>query len=349
MSDPVQYMRRCLQLAEKGIGFVAPNPMVGAVLVYKDRIIGEGWHKKFGGPHAEVNCLKNVLPEDRKYIPDSTLYVSLEPCSHHGKTPPCTGLILEQGIRKVIIGCEDPFLSVYGTGISILKEKGLEVEVGLLENECREMNRRFMTYHQKKRPYVILKWAQTADGFIGTGAVERLLISNQITNRLVHKWRSEEAAILIGTNTASLDNPLLSARWGNQPQPVRIVVDRSLKLKKDLRIFIEGEGKVVILNDHVEDIDGRLHYVKLSKSVSPARAILDACYRAEIQSLLIEGGEKLLQSFINEELWDEARVITAMNKFGISGTPAPKFENKILPEMYFLQEDKIQIYHQKND
>ena len=349
MSDPVHYMRRCLQLAVKGIGFVAPNPMVGAVLVYQDRIIGEGWHKQFGGPHAEVNCLKNVLPEDRKYIPDSTLYVSLEPCSHHGKTPPCTGLILEQGIRKVVIGCEDPFPFVHGKGISLLKEKGLEVEVGLLENECREVNHRFMTYHQKRRPYIVLKWAQTADGFIGTGTSERLIISNNTTDRLVHKWRSEEAAILIGTNTASLDNPLLTARWGNQPQPVRIILDRSLKLKKDLRIFNEGEGKVVILNDHMEQTDGRISYVKLSKTVSPARAILDACYQAGIQSLLIEGGQKLIQSFINEQLWDEARVITAMNKFGNSGTTAPKFENKAFPEMYFLQGDKIQIYHQKSD
>jgi diaminohydroxyphosphoribosylaminopyrimidine deaminase/5-amino-6-(5-phosphoribosylamino)uracil reductase len=344
MTDHKVFMHRCLELAKKGSGFVAPNPMVGSVLVYEGRIIGEGWHKQFGGPHAEVNCLQSVMPQDRHLIPISTLYVSLEPCSHKGKTPPCTGLILKQGIKKVVVGCEDPFPAVSGSGIRTLQENGVDVEVGVLANLCRQLNLRFITYHQKHRPYIILKWAQTADGFIGTGTSERLLISNNVTNKLVHKWRSEEAAILVGTNTARLDNPLLTARWGNQPQPVRMVIDRSLKLKKDLRIFTEGEGKVFVFNELYAKDEGRILYKRLLKDHSSLEAILDICYKEGIQSVLVEGGRKLLQAFIDEGLWDEARVVTATNIFAKSGIASPFFHHTNLKEEFSVQGDRIQIY-----
>lgn len=345
MTDHKSFMYRCVELAKKGSGFVAPNPMVGSVLVYEGRIIGEGWHKKFGGPHAEVNCLQSVLPEDRHLIPKSTLYVSLEPCSHEGKTPPCTGLILKHEIKKVVVGCEDPFPKVSGSGIRLLREKGVDVKVGVLEDLCRHLNCRFITYHQEHRPYVILKWAQTADGFIGTGTSERLLISNNGSNRLVHKWRSEEASILVGTNTASQDNPLLTARWGNQPQPVRMVIDRSLKLKKDLRIFTEGEGKVIIFNDSIAEKGSRIVYSLLSKDLSLVNAILDACYKEGIQSVLVEGGRKLLQSFIEEGLFDEARVITATKIFAKSGISSPLLNKVMLTEEFAILDDRIKIYH----
>jgi len=338
------FMHRCVELAKNGSGFVAPNPMVGSVLVYEGRIIGEGWHKKFGGPHAEVNCLQSVLPEDRHLITESTLYVSLEPCSHEGKTPPCTGLILKYGIKKVVVGCEDPFPKVSGSGIRLLREKGVDAEVGVLESLCRQLNCRFITFHQKHRPYVILKWAQTADGFIGTGTSERLIISNKLTNKLVHKWRSEEASILVGTNTARFDNPLLTARWGNQPQPLRMVLDRSLKLNKDLRIFTEGEGKVIVFNDVYTKDEGSITYTLLLKDHSVVEEILAACFKAEIQSVFVEGGRQLLQSFIDEGLWDEARVITASNTLAKSGIPSPFFASPNLKEELNIQEDKIQIY-----
>jgi diaminohydroxyphosphoribosylaminopyrimidine deaminase/5-amino-6-(5-phosphoribosylamino)uracil reductase len=344
MIDHEVFMHRCVELAKKGSGFVAPNPMVGSVLVYEGRIIGEGWHKKFGGPHAEVNCLQSVLPEDRHLITESTLYVSLEPCSHEGKTPPCTGLILKHGIKKVVVGCEDPFPEVSGSGICFLRENGVDVKVGVLEDLCRQLNCRFITFHQKHRPYVILKWAQTADGFIGTGTSKRLYISNEVTNKLVHKWRSEEASILVGTNTAMFDNPLLTARWGNQPQPVRIVLDRSLKLRKDLRIFTEGEGKVMVLNELHEKEQSSISYVLLQKGQSLTAAILNRCYKQGIQSVLVEGGQKLLQAFLDEGVWDEVRIITAVKVFAKTGIASPGFGSQNLKDEFTLQGDRIQIY-----
>jgi diaminohydroxyphosphoribosylaminopyrimidine deaminase/5-amino-6-(5-phosphoribosylamino)uracil reductase len=338
------YMHRCIELAQKGMGFVAPNPIVGSLLVHNNRIIGEGWHKKYGEAHAEVNCLASVSDEDVHLIPESTLYVSLEPCSHHGKTPPCADLIIKHGIKKVVIGCEDPFPKVSGSGIRKLKENGVDVLCGVLEHLCKKVNRRFITFHQERRPYVILKWAKSADGFIGTGTSERALISNTVTNRLVHKWRAEESAILIGTNTALLDNPILTARWGNQSQPVRIVIDRSLRLNKDLRIFNESGGKVVVLNSVLEkEVDG-ISYLRLEKDLTPVQSILNACYRSGIQSMLVEGGGKLLQSFIKEDIWDEARIITGSDIYLKSGIESPVLMNGTLADEQDFLNDKVQYY-----
>ena len=341
------YMYRCIELAQKGIGFVAPNPLVGSVLVHNNRIIGEGWHQKYGEAHAEVNCLQSVIKEDVHLIPESTLYVSLEPCSHHGKTPPCTDLILKYGIKKVVIGCEDPFPAVSGSGIQKLKENGVDVYVGVLEELCRKINRRFMTFHKRERPYLILKWVQSEDGFIGTGTSVRALISNDVTNKLVHRWRSEVSGILIGTNTAILDNPILTARWGNQPQPIRMLLDRSLKLGKDLRVFTEPGGKVMVLNTMCEKEESGISYILLEKDISVTQAILKVCYTMNIQSLMIEGGRQLLQSFLDEGIWDEARVITAAKVNLLSGIRAPDLQNTQMTNEYFLMNDHICFYDRK--
>jgi diaminohydroxyphosphoribosylaminopyrimidine deaminase/5-amino-6-(5-phosphoribosylamino)uracil reductase len=341
------YMHRCIELAQKGKGQVAPNPMVGSVLVYNNRIIGEGWHKKYGEAHAEVNCLQSVSHEDVHLIPESTLYVSLEPCSHHGKTPPCADLIIKYGIKKVVIGCEDPFPKVNGSGIQKLKEHGVEVLCGVLEHLCKKENRRFITFHQERRPYVILKWAQSADGFTGTGTSDRALISNKVTNKLVHRWRAEESAILIGTNTALLDNPMLTARWGNQPQPVRILLDRSLKLKKDLQVFSQPGGKVMVFNSMYEKEEEGISYVLLQQELPVAQAILKACFKMNLQSILIEGGQQLLQSFIDEGIWDEARVITGADIYLKSGIRSPQLHHAQIKDEYYLLNDHICYYELK--
>ncbi|MEJ0080771.1 MAG: bifunctional diaminohydroxyphosphoribosylaminopyrimidine deaminase/5-amino-6-(5-phosphoribosylamino)uracil reductase RibD [Puia sp.] len=231
------FMERCLKLAELGAGYTSPNPLVGAVLVHKGKIIGEGYHQQYGGPHAEVNCLDSVKEADRSLIPDSSLYVSLEPCVHHGKTPPCTDLILREKIRRVVIGCRDPFSEVNGKGIEKLLAHGVQVNYPVLDEQSKELNRRFITFHQQKRPYVILKWAQSANHKMAGMSGRREMISNQYSSRLVHKWRSEEAGILVGTNTALLDNPELTVRLWDGKNPVRIVVDLGLRLPDSLKLF----------------------------------------------------------------------------------------------------------------
>ena len=309
MDDKV-YMQRCLQLAELAIGNVAPNPMVGAVLVFKDRIIGEGFHGIYGKAHAEVNCINSVAEADKKLIPLSTLYVSLEPCAHFGKTPPCADLIVRQKIPRVIIGCRDPFEKVDGKGIEKLRAAGVEVETSVLEKDCTSLNRRFFTFHTKHRPYVILKWAQTADGFIGHSgpANDRLRISNAYSNRLVHRWRSEEASILVGTNTVLYDDPELTTRLWPGNSPIRLVLDMKLRLPHKLKVF-DRSVRTIVFNSIKDEEDKEILYYRVSKE-RVAQQILDALYQLNIQSVLIEGGAKLLQSFIEAEKWDEARVIT---------------------------------------
>ncbi|MGC4038923.1 MAG: bifunctional diaminohydroxyphosphoribosylaminopyrimidine deaminase/5-amino-6-(5-phosphoribosylamino)uracil reductase RibD [Chitinophagaceae bacterium] len=254
-----KYMQRCLQLAALGAGFVAPNPMVGAVLVYNNRIIGEGWHQKYGEAHAEVNCINSVIQEDKQFISSSVLYVSLEPCAHHGKTPPCADLIIRDKIPKVVIGCRDPFKEVDGKGIEKLKQAGVEVVLNVLEKECTELNKRFFTFYTKHRPYIILKWAQTNDLRISSGNDERLLISNEFSNRLVHKWRSEEAAILVGTNTAMSDDPELTTRLWSGPSPVRLVIDMELKLPLSLKIF-NNSSRTIVFNKIKHEDSGNISY-----------------------------------------------------------------------------------------
>lgn len=315
-----QYMLRCLELAAKGIYGAAPNPMVGAVLVHEQRIIGEGWHKQYGEAHAEVNCLQSVREEDRHLIAQSTMYVSLEPCAHFGKTPPCTELIIRHRIPRVVIGCTDPFAAVNGKGIEQLKAAGIEVTENVLAGECRQMNKRFFCMQQNKRPYIILKWAQTANGITGTGNRERLFISNTATQRLVHRWRSEESAILVGFNTALLDDPKLDNRLWPGRKPVRLVIDLQLQLPATLQMFCDG-GKTIIFNQQKNSEEQPVSYVKTAGN--DPHELVKAMYGARIQSVLIEGGTATHQLFINAGLWDEARIITATNKTAATGIAAP--------------------------
>ena len=316
MSIHEQYMHRCLQLAELGAGFVAPNPMVGAVLVHNKRIIGEGYHILYGQAHAEVNCINSVAEEDRRLIPGSTMYVSLEPCAHYGKTPPCADLIVANKIPHVVVGCRDPFKEVAGKGIEKLQMAGIKVVQGVLEKESIELNKRFFTFHMRHRPYVILKWAQTVNKKMATHSNERLLITNALTNKLVHKWRSEEAAILIGTNTALLDDPELTNRLWHGKSPVRLVIDLRLRLPPRLRIFNQQEPTIIFnaLHHHMQT-DATAFY-QVAEDVSLVHQVLNACYQHNIQSILVEGGARLLQSFIDEGLWDETRMITNESLYG---------------------------------
>jgi diaminohydroxyphosphoribosylaminopyrimidine deaminase/5-amino-6-(5-phosphoribosylamino)uracil reductase len=345
--DDLKYMHRCLELAKLGAGAVAPNPMVGAVLVHEDRIIGEGYHREYGKAHAEVNCVARVGEEDRKLIPASTLYVSLEPCSHFGKTPPCTDLIIREQIPRVVVGCRDPFKEVAGKGIEKLRLAGCLVTVGVLERECKELNKRFLTFHTAHRPYVILKWAQTANGKIGSSGNERLLITNAFTDRYVHKWRSQEMGILIGTNTALLDNPRLTNRLWNGKSPVRLVVDMHLRLPPSLKIF-DGEEPTVVFNALQHNAEGAIKYYQVTEDVSIVHQILNACYEQGIQSIIVEGGARALQSFIDGGIWDEARVITNETLNADKGLPAPEFFGGTLVLSENIFSDRIDYYYNKS-
>jgi diaminohydroxyphosphoribosylaminopyrimidine deaminase / 5-amino-6-(5-phosphoribosylamino)uracil reductase len=318
-------MKRCIQLAKQGAGKVAPNPMVGAVLVYENRIIGEGYHQKYGEAHAEVNCVNSVKEEDKPFIEKSTLYVSLEPCAHFGKTPPCTNLIISQKIKKVVIGCTDIYKEVSGKGIQKLKDAGVEVIVGVLEKECIDLNKRFFTFHQKRRPYIILKWAQSANGKIGSLEGERILISNDYTNRLVHKWRSEESAILVGTNTALKDNPHLTTRWWQGKNPTRIFIDKELKLPHTLNLF-NDEADTIVFNLYKNEERNNRLFIKIEEN-NFLQSFIDSLFAMNKQSVLVEGGAKTLQSFIDAGLWDEARIITNEELRINNGVTSPELKD----------------------
>ena len=339
-------MHRCLELARLGAGHVAPNPMVGAVLVHEDRIIGQGYHQLYGKAHAEVNCIASVKPEDAHLIPHSTIYVSLEPCAHHGKTPPCADLIVEKRIPRVVVGCRDPFPQVNGKGIEKLQAAGIEVTVGVLEKECKELNKRFFLFHTRHRPYIILKWAQTANGKIAAND-RRLLISNELTNRLVHKWRSEEASILVGPRTALLDNPALTARNWTGPDPIRLVIDKDLQLPNDLQLF-DKKVRTIVFNNHKHEEDGPIQYYQLSADSSLINQLVLALHHLKIQSVLVEGGARLLQSFIDEDYWDEARVITGDELEIPAGLPAPQLQHARLISRESLLSDTIRYYQHEN-
>ena len=338
-----QYIDRCIQLAKQGIGNVTPNPMVGAVLIYDNKIIGEGYHQKYGGAHAEVNCLTSVQEQDKYLIEKGTLYVSLEPCSHYGKTPPCVDLIIKNKIKKVIIGCIDVYKEVAGKGIQKLQDAGVEVITGILEKECMDLNKRFFTFHQKCRPYIILKWAQSSNAKIGKDA-NRILISNDYSNRLVHKWRSEEAAILVGTNTALQDNPVLTTRLWRGKNPVRIVIDKKLQLPSILKVF-NNEAKTIIYNCVKDFTLENLIYIKLDKE-NFQEQLLHSLFEMNIQSVLVEGGAKTLQSFIDSNLWDEARVITNEDLFIENGMDAPVLNSCVKEKKDRYFEDVINYYKQ---
>lgn len=336
-------MQRCFELALKGAGSVAPNPMVGAVLVYKNRIIGEGYHEKYGESHAEVNCIKSVSVENRHLIQSATMYVSLEPCAHFGKTPPCSQLIIDQKIPKVVIACSDPFLKVNGRGIENLKSAGIEVEYGILEKEAKELNKRFFVFHEKKRPYIILKWAETANHFIASDSDERLWISNEFSNRLVHRWRSEEVAIMVGTNTALKDNPTLTNRLWTGNNPIRILVDQHLKLPA-ISNLMQGEATTIIFNKYKNETIDHLIYVQIDFEKHVIEQIIAYCYAYPIQSILVEGGAKLLQSFIDSGIWDEARMIQNANITVEKGIAAPILKKQVLEERIQLSTDTIFFY-----
>ena len=293
------YMRRCIELALLGAATVAPNPMVGAVLVHNNRIIGEGWHQQFGAPHAEVNCINSVVETDIPLIPGSTLYVSLEPCTHFGKTPPCSDLIIQKKISKVIIGCRDHFAEVNGKGVEKLKTAGVEVISGVWEEACKELNKRFFTFHTKQRPY---------------------------TNHLVHQWRSEEAAILVGTNTALLDDPSLTNRLWTGKSPVRMVLDMVLRLPETLKLF-DQQQKTIVFNGLKQEENENVLYSQINPDNDINQQILDVSYKLKLQSILVEGGTKLLQSFIAKGLWDEARIISNEELVISNGLAAPLLNN----------------------
>lgn len=346
MNIDEQYMIRCIQLAKLGAGNVAPNPMVGAVLVYENQIIGEGYHQKYGEAHAEVNCINSVDEGNKSLIAKSTIYVSLEPCSHYGKTPPCADLIIKNKIQKVVIGVKDIYKKVDGTGIEKLQDAGLDVVTGVLERECHDLNKRFFTFHQKKRPYIILKWAQSVNNKIGLNTGDRVLISNKYSNRLVHKWRSEEAAILVGTNTALHDNPALTNRLWKGNNPIRIVIDKELKLPTTLKIF-NTDAKTIIFNSLKNEINDNVNFIKIDGN-DFLSAMLHSLYELRIQSVLVEGGTNTIQSFIDKNLWDQARVTTNEEMIIDNGIAAPEIKNcKFLREEKYFN-DSIKWYEYKD-
>lgn len=344
MSTPEIFMQRCLDLALLGMGDVAPNPMVGCVIVHEGEIIGEGYHEKFGEPHAEVNAIRSV--KNPELLVHSTLYVSLEPCSHHGKTPPCSDLIVQNQIPHVVIGTIDPFAEVAGKGIDHMRNAGIEVEVGLLEADCREINRRFFTFHEKKRPYIILKWAQTLDGFIDTDRTETqhpTWITNALSKRLVHKQRSEESAILIGTNTAEFDNPALTVREWTGNQPVRMVIDRTGRLHPELHIF-DGKASTWVFTEKERPDSENLKFITLDFSRNILPQLMEELFRRDILSVIVEGGSELLNSFLELNLWDRAFIYTGNQFFG-KGVEAPHISGEILD---FKKLDDCKLHVLKN-
>lgn len=328
LEDDIKFMRRCIQLAKCGEAGAAPNPMVGAVVVCDGRIIGEGFHRRCGGPHAEVNAIGSV--KEKHLLCRSTIYVSLEPCSHYGKTPPCTELIIRNRIPRVVVGCSDPFAKVNGQGIKRLQEAGCEVLVGVLEEECQKLNRRFFTFHKEHRPWITLKWAQSKDGFIDRlrkAGEEPTQFSNTLTQTLVHRLRARNQAILVGTQTALFDNPTLTTRLWSGPNPLRLTIDRHNILPPTLHLKDGSSPTVIYTHESL-------------------REILDDLYNRGIQSLLVEGGAKLLQSFIDEGLWDEARIETA--PFCLEGgIAAPLLQDEHLMSEHNFGGQIVQYYLHK--
>jgi len=340
------YIWRCIELAQKGVGTARPNPSVGCVVVWDDVIIGEGFTSSYGGNHAEVNAIEAV--KDKSKLSEATIYVTLEPCSHYGKTPPCADLIVRHKIPRVVIGCVDTSSQVAGKGIERLKNAGCEVVVGVLEKECLMQHKRFFAVQNKKRPYVILKWAETLDGFIAPlkrNENRPVWISNSESQQLVHKWRSEEHAILVGTNTAIEDNPKLDVRNWKGNAPIRVVLDRSVKIPKDYSLFDEKQLTIVLVDKSCKDIpvskkNLRYEFLDFSKEVSGQ--ICDLLMKYNVQSVLVEGGSQTLKTFIDSELWDEARVFVGHMSFK-EGVEAPVLEEYSFEES-MLKETKLKMY-----
>ncbi len=326
MSNNEHYMQRCLQLAEMGLGKVGSNPMVGSVVVCDGKIIGEGYHELFGGPHAEVNAIHNVIDQD--LLSRSTIYVNLEPCSHTGKTPPCSTFIIEKKIPSVVIGMQDPFPKVNGAGIIALENAGIKVKVGVLEEECRELNKRFLCAQSKNRPYLILKWAQSADGFTGKIG-ERVQISNESSKVYTHKWRSEEMAIMIGANTARIDDPQLDVRLWKGKNPIKIIIDRSGVLQNHTHLKILNSAEpTYIFTSSTLSLKEPNHVINISNDGSFMNQVFSELNKLGITSCFVEGGSMLHQLLIKENLWDEILVFTSPISLG-NGIKAPKLP--ILP------------------
>lgn len=318
------FMQRCLELAALGRGYVSPNPLVGCVIVHNEKIIGEGWHKKFGEAHAEVNAVASVV--DQELLKESTVYVNLEPCSHFGKTPPCVDLLIRQQVKKVVIANLDTHPKVSGEGIKKLREAGIEVITGILDKQGRELNKRFFTDVEKKRPCIILKWAETADGFIAQSNYDSKWISNGFSRQLVHKWRSEEDAILVGTKTVFHDNPQLNVREWTGRNPVRVIIDRFLKLSEKLNVFDRSQ-QTIIYNVLKHEEHNNLILARVDEAEFLPQLVQDL-HKRGIQSVIVEGGAQTLNFFITSGLWDEARIFKATRTFG-KGIKAPELKGKL--------------------
>ena len=317
-----KFMNKCIALAKQGLGNTYPNPLVGSVVVYKGEVIGSGWHQKSGEAHAEVHSIRHV--SDRSMLADSTLYVNLEPCSHYGKTPPCTDLIIQSGIRHVVIGMKDPFEKVNGRGIQKLRHAGVRVDVGIEAAACRELNKRFITTIEKKRPYIILKWAETLDRFLAPKTKttnDPVWISNLLSRTLAHQWRAEEQSILIGKQTALDDNPALTTRLHKGPSPIRLLIDPKEEVDRKAKVF-NPDQKVIVFTANKSRTEAHIEYVAIDFSANGLQQILSTLFQKGIQSMLVEGGSITLQHFIDSGLWDEARVITGREKF-VEGITAP--------------------------
>ena len=331
MSDQ-DYMQRCLDLAVLGAGTTSPNPMVGAVIVFQDQIIGEGFTSPYGGAHAEVNAVNQAIDrygetQAKAMFSEATIYVSLEPCAHFGKTPPCADLLVNMGFRKAVIACLDPFAKVNGAGLKKLQDAGMETEVGLLEKQAKWINRRFFTKLEKSRPYIILKWAQTADGFFAPLEDAQKWISNIASKQLVHKWRAEEDAILVGKNTAILDNPSLTVRDWKGTNPKRILIDKNLAVPQDFAI-LNDQAETIVFNAVKTEWQGHLKFVELENfDLYLPQQILYQLYLMDVQSIIIEGGKKTLDMFIDAGLWDEARIFRSAETWS-DGIPAPHIEGE---------------------
>lgn len=324
-------MKRALELASKGLGQVAPNPMVGCVIVRNNQIIAEGYHEQYGSAHAEPTAIKQVSDE---FLKESTLYVTLEPCSHYGKTPPCADLIISKRIKKVVVGNLDSNPLVSGKGIQKLKDAGIEVEYGVLDKECRTLNKRFFTFHEKKRPYVILKWAQTHDGFISRWPLPQEKEDNWITGKeskeLVHQWRAQEQAILIGYNTLINDNPLLTTRLASGKNPTRLVLSRTIELPTDLNVFNQ-DAKTIVFNPLKNEAKNNIEFVKIDWN-KKAQEVLEYCFKKNISSIIVEGGTNTIYHFMNSNAWDEAQVFVNPTKKFEQGISAPEINlNNITP------------------
>lgn len=338
------HIKRCFELALLGLGKVQPNPMVGAVIVYDGEVIAEGYHEKFGEAHAEVNAINNLIRDysnASEILQNSTLYVNLEPCAHQGKTPPCADLIIKHSIPRVVISNIDPFGSVNGKGIERLKKAGISVTIDVLKDEGYELNKRFFTYHTLQRPYVILKWAESQDRYITIAENTRTNISGAKAKVLNHKWRSEEQSILVGTKTVLVDNPVLTVRDWSGVNPVRVIIDKDLKLAKELNIF-NADSKTIIFNNHKTELDDNIQYVQIDFYGLVPQFILYQLYLMEIQSLIIEGGAYTINEFMQYGLWDESRIFRSKQELG-KGINAPIIEGRLYSKED-LGDDELYIY-----